>query len=156
MRIISHRGNLFGPNLIDQNKPKYILNAIAEGFDVEVDVWWLDDQFYLGHDGPEHCITRDFLGMNELWCHAKNYYALFELLKLGANCFWHQEDDLTVTSNGYIWTHSKNNYSCNKSIFCWINGQGEMPSEGYGICTDYPFKAREINNRASRSGDVIL
>lgn len=154
MKIISHRGNLSGPNLVDQNKPSYILKAIAEGFDVEVDVWYVDGNFYLGHDAPDHYVNLDFLRQNGLWCHAKNYSALFELLRIGINCFWHQEDDLTLTSSGYIWTHSKNNFSCAKTVFCWINGDGDMPLEGYAVCTDYPLRAREIINRENKASEI--
>jgi len=38
MKLISHRGNLFGPNPTNENNPDYILNAIELGYDVEIDV----------------------------------------------------------------------------------------------------------------------
>ena len=46
---IAHRGNTRGPNPEKENQPEYILQAINEGFDVEIDVWMfthisLDDQ----------------------------------------------------------------------------------------------------------------
>ena len=43
MILISHRGNLNGKT-DDENKPKYIEEAFSQGFDVEVDVWYIDNQ----------------------------------------------------------------------------------------------------------------
>ena len=43
--------------------------------------------------------------MNDnFWCHAKNLDALNRLLKIGVNCFWHENDKYTLTSNRIIWT----------------------------------------------------
>ena len=47
--LIAHRGNTRGPKPEKENQPEYILQAIQEGFDVEIDVWMfthisLDDQ----------------------------------------------------------------------------------------------------------------
>ena len=60
MILISHRGNLNGKT-DDENKPKYIEEALSQGFDVEVDVWYDNKQFYLGHDEPQYLIQKDFL-----------------------------------------------------------------------------------------------
>ena len=105
MKLISHRGNLNGKIPKEENSPKYILNALKEGFDVEIDVWYKDDNFFLGHDGPEYEVETKFLENKKLWCHAKNLDALFNLSKTNSIYFWHQEDDYTLTSNGYIWTY---------------------------------------------------
>jgi len=61
MIYISHRGNLNGPNHIDENKPEYLLTAIKNGFHVETDLWLIDDSLYLGHDNAEYKIEIDFL-----------------------------------------------------------------------------------------------
>ena len=47
MKLISHRGNINGKQLDLENDPKYIENAIKQGYDVEVDIWYTDG-FYLG------------------------------------------------------------------------------------------------------------
>ena len=115
MIFISHRGNINGINKKLENSPKDINNAINKGYDVEVDVWYTDN-FYLGHDKPEYKISKSFLENKNLWCHAKNLKALEKLQKLKTKYFWHQEDDYTLTSNGYIWTYPGKNLS-KKSIF---------------------------------------
>ena len=40
MLLISHRGNLNGPDKKFENHPKYIQNAIKKGFDVEIDIYF--------------------------------------------------------------------------------------------------------------------
>ena len=45
--LISHRGNTNGPNPNMENKPEYVLDAKLKGYDVEIDVWWKEDGFYL-------------------------------------------------------------------------------------------------------------
>ena len=63
MKLISHRGNINGPNSLEENKPEYIDIAINEGYDVEIDIWYnvFDDSFYLGHDETQYIITLYWL-----------------------------------------------------------------------------------------------
>jgi hypothetical protein len=49
MKFISHRGNLSGRNPESENSPSYINMALKLGYDVEVDVWYIDGKWYLGH-----------------------------------------------------------------------------------------------------------
>jgi len=106
MRFIAHRGNINGPNTDLENNPRYIIQAIEKGFDVEIDVW-KTDALYLGHDGPDHKIELKFLlnHKDHLWCHAKNIKSLEFLIDQGLNTFWHQTDDFTITSDGHIWAY---------------------------------------------------
>ena len=46
MKVISHRGNLNGPNKQTENTIESIKTAINLGFDVEIDVWYIDKIFY--------------------------------------------------------------------------------------------------------------
>ena len=54
MKYIAHRGNLNGPNRLLENKPDYLNVALSLGYDVEVDVWFIDGKFFLGHDRPDY------------------------------------------------------------------------------------------------------
>ena len=58
---ISHRGNLFGPNLKLENSPDYVVEAIRSGYDVEIDFWVVDDKLFLGHDSPQYEINNFFI-----------------------------------------------------------------------------------------------
>jgi glycerophosphoryl diester phosphodiesterase len=44
MKLIAHRGNTEGPNPLEENKPEYIEEAIENGFDVEIDIWFVHKQ----------------------------------------------------------------------------------------------------------------
>jgi hypothetical protein len=50
MIIISHRGNLYGPDKENENKPDQIQKVLNLGYYVEIDVWFIDEKLYLGHD----------------------------------------------------------------------------------------------------------
>jgi len=54
MKFISHRGNLTGPNPERENHPSYILEATANGFEVEIDLWYENGKLILGHDEPQY------------------------------------------------------------------------------------------------------
>jgi hypothetical protein len=136
MKIISHRGNLIGPNDVRENTISYICEAIDAGYDVEIDVWYLDGDFYLGHDIPEHKIPFSFLQKKELWCHAKNIQALIKMLDLNIHCFWHETDKITLTSKNIPWCYPKNYIETGITVV----KDKELPTQKiFGICTDYPL-----------------
>lgn len=105
MILISHRGNISGSIPERENEPDYIIEAINQGYDCEIDVWKTKDGWWLGHDEPKYCIEFSFLYAPGLWCHAKNFEALFAMQKQGIHCFMHDNDTATLTSSGYVWTH---------------------------------------------------
>lgn len=138
MLKISHRGNLNGPNKEKENSPNYIVAALQAGFDVEIDVWLIDGQLYLGHDAPEHSIELRFLYHGSFWCHAKNIEALAFLTQNGFHAFWHQEDDVTLTNRGYLWTYPGKLLVGSKAIAVMPERVPEWDLAGaYGICSDY-------------------
>ncbi len=105
MYLISHRGNINGIIEKRENSPSYINEALEKGYDVEVDVRYDDSKFFLGHDKNQYEINHEFLLNKKIWCHAKTTEALIALEKIDAHYFWHQEDDYTITSKGFIWTY---------------------------------------------------
>lgn len=141
MKIISHRGNLSGKNLNQENDPFYVDAAILQNFDVEIDVWFLNDQFYLGHDYADHSVTSRWFEDRKavLWCHAKNKIALLRLMELGMNTFWHETDRFTITTNKTIWCYPGNFVSGGITVVYGTPDDSSIPSEIYGICTDYPL-----------------
>jgi len=141
MIFIAHRGNLNGPSPLE-NRPDYLRRALDQGFDVEADVWWDGRHgFYLGHDEPQYAADVGFLINPSIWCHAKNLKALHELLKIGAHCFFHDNDDATLTSRGYVWTYPGRELG--EQSIC-VLPKIEIEEVNYGdltkyagICTDY-------------------
>ena len=105
MKLISHRGNTNGKNPLLENKPDYIIYAINQGYDCEIDVWINNSKLFLGHDAPETEIKLDFLETykDRLWIHCKNINALDYLIQKDFHCFFHDKDTYTITNKGYIW-----------------------------------------------------
>ena len=144
MKIISHRGNITGRNLDFENDPVYVKKALAHGYDVEIDVWNQNNKLYLGHDTPQHEVDLDYLRNKKFWCHAKNLEALKLLLDEKIHCFWHQEDDYTVTSKGYIWTYPGKHVTSRSVIVCRDTDQlNELETTPHGICVDDVSKVDE-------------
>ena len=144
MKLISHRGNLEGPNPERENHPDYIMEAIQAGYDVEIDVWFKDGKFYLGHDEPQYLFPYDLLNgyYNKLWIHCKDMESLSNLNELDSNgsklnYFSHEEDLGVLTSRGYIW--STNLYK--RGILVMPEMFDKEPNEDtLGVCSDYITK----------------
>ena len=139
MILISHRGNIDGNHSNNENDPKLIKHILDMGFDVEIDVWVQDGMISLGHDEPTYKIPISFLQNDRLWCHAKNLEALEFMVDCGIHCFWHQQDDFTLTNKGFIWTYP-NKKVCKKSIIvCDTLKEAEyyFKKDIAGICSDY-------------------
>ncbi|NVM34352.1 MAG: hypothetical protein HWN81_02075 [Candidatus Lokiarchaeota archaeon] len=135
-KIISHRANIKGPNKDLENNPEQILKVLKMGFDCEIDVWFVDNKFYLGHDEPQYETDYNFLSQTGLWIHCKNFKALITV-PISSNYFWHEEDDYTLTSKRYIWTYPNKIVEDNCII---VDNNVDWINKGYncfGVCTDY-------------------
>jgi hypothetical protein len=148
LKIISHRGNLQGPKTCDENSLDAIHNAIKNDFDVEIDLRYVDGNFFLGHDEASYKISIDQLIpiKDRLWIHCKNFAALDELCGSDFNYFFHHSDDHTLTSRGYIWTFpgkdlGKNNILVMPEYAMPLNDVFKLAA--WGICSDYVLAIRE-------------
>jgi len=138
MRLISHRGNLNGKLPENENHPDYIDEAIHAGYDVEVDVWMVNNELFLGHDKPQYGVTQLWFNqrVGKLWIHCKNIEAMEWFNQNGFNYFWHQTDTVTLTSKNYIWAFPgkqpiKNSIAVLPEIY------NDDVSECFGVCSDY-------------------
>jgi len=136
MYLISHRGNINGIQVDKENNPEYICDAINKGFDVEIDVRYENDKFFLGHDFSQFEISKEFLLNKKIWCHAKTNEALSALQEIKAHFFWHEEDDYTITSKGYIWTYPGKKL-LPKSICVLPEKANYKEINCLGICSDF-------------------
>ena len=150
MKIIAHRGNISGRISHLENSPDYIVAAHALGFDVEIDVWWTGSGFELGHDSPVFPVAASWLVQPWLWCHAKNAEALERLISIKAHCFWHQSDQLTLTSRSIPWC--KEGFYLPTGVTV-MQGQDRPPSQIFGVCTDFPSTFEEP---LKSSGDLDI
>jgi len=139
MKIISHRGFINGTDKNLENNPEQILNLVNKGIDVEIDIRIHNNKFYLGHDEPMYEVTRDFIENEKLWCHAKTFSALQFLSKINCHYFWHQNDDYTLTSRGFIWVYPGKPILENSICVTPENFDLDY-SKCFGICTDHVKK----------------
>jgi hypothetical protein len=143
MILIAHRGNVNGIVKEKENHPDYLKKALALGYGIETDVWLVNGGFFLGHDGPQHEITEGFFGeidRSKAWYHAKNAAALEYLTgRKDVTCFWHQDDEFTLTSDGHIWVHANTKELPQNSICVLpeIRESNENLKNCYAICSDF-------------------
>lgn len=143
MKLIAHRGNVLGPDAKRENTESYILEALSLGYDCEIDIWIIDKHFFLGHDEPLLETTAHFLHTykNSLWIHCKNSASLEYFVKHNYNCFYHDKDNYTLTSHGYVWGNI--NSIIIKDMICVMPEKYTFsPShsdliECLGICSDF-------------------
>jgi hypothetical protein len=142
MRFIAHRGNLVGPKIDLENDPNYIEKALTLGFDVEIDLWCIQGNLFLGHDLPQYKIALNFINerKNKLWIHCKNIESV-EILsnENELNWFWHEEDTLTLTSQNFIWAYPGKQPISN-SIAVMPELYNDEVTQCIGICSDYIIK----------------
>jgi hypothetical protein len=143
MILISHRGNLNGRVSELENKPDYIQTALDLGYDVEIDVWGIDGELFLGHDEPQYPTDFDWLKerSSNLWIHCKNIDALLYFTDIDYslelfNYFWHETDTVTLTSENWIWAFP-GKQPINGSIAVMPEMYDDDVSEAAGVCSDY-------------------
>lgn len=138
MQFIAHRGNTRGPEPSFENKIDFLLHAYNECGAVETDVQTYNGKLYFGHDEPQQLATPELLTTDNWFCHAKDIESMLSLVDMGAHCFWHQEDNITLTSNGHIWCFPGVFPIHSKAI--WLDLQGSVLPEDksgiWGICGD--------------------
>lgn len=153
MIFIAHRGNIEGPNLAWENKPEYIVNALSEGWDVEVDIWYTDGQFWLGHNSAlyEFADYKNLLYDKRVWFHAKDIKTLYQLQQYDVeHYFFHDKDDVVLTSDLCLWTYPGKFLTYN-SICVLPENTGTTYTivdlkQCKGVCSDYIRKYKEKIN----------
>lgn len=144
MVLISHRGNVNGKNVQMENHPSYIDEAIKGEYDVEIDVWYVDEKLWLGHDNPQYEIDIEWLKhrIGKLWIHCKNlpateyFHNNTDVMIRGyGNYFFHNTDDTTITSKGYLWVYP-GKQPVKNSISVLPEIHNDDISQCYGICSD--------------------
>ena len=147
MKIISHRGNLKGPNLELENTIEYIDIALENSFDVEIDLWKVKNNFFLGHDKPLNEVSLEWLENRKknLWIHTKNFSAFESLLEINRSFifFYYTIEPLVLVSNGKIWIHSPEKIVNPQNCIIPLLGKKEVKKHNlmnwFGVCTDYPL-----------------
>lgn len=154
MIYIAHRGNVSGQNLEFENSVLYIEQALNMGFDVEVDLHYVNGVLYLGHDDPQYPVDLSWLLANtsRLWIHCKNSGAMEFCQRTDLHYFWHQNDDYTLTSNGIIWAYPGKEPPSKKTItvlpeLVWKISDYRRHVT-MGVCSDFVADMRNLENES--------
>ena len=133
MIYIAHRGNITGKNINTENTVGQINYCLSINLDVEIDIWYYHKNLWLGHDEPKYKINENFLYNKKLWCHAKNSEALFYMSNnKNIHYFWHNLDNYTITSKGYLWALS--GCDLNHQTICVLPENYDYSTNGLGVC----------------------
>jgi hypothetical protein len=155
--LIAHRGLVDGPDKDKENSISAILAARHQGFDVEIDLWYQNYCWYLGHDEPKEQIPQEWLlswdnydGRHHLWIHAKSISTLYQLRRIWAgHVFFHENDPCVLTSSGYIWTFPGKELTpgsiCVMPEVAGVLGDVKNLNVA-GYCSDYVRNIRETLN----------
>jgi hypothetical protein len=141
---IAHRGNTIGRNLERENHPLYIEEVLREDYAIEVDLWCDSGNILrLGHDKPTYEIPVRFLYKysHRLWIHCKNIESLLYMRGNlpDLNYFFHDSDDVVLTSKGFLWHYPMKGPFGHNSICVlpeWNGDYNNVPI-CYGVCSDY-------------------
>lgn len=149
--LISHRGNITKPIPERENKPSYIDAAIQLGYKVEVDLRYISNKLWLGHDQPEVEVNHAWLLERApyLWLHCKNILAANYL---GSHLntfqyFCHSNDAYVLTSTGKLWVHDLEMPLGNNTIIPLITKSDIENYPGPPVsayCTDYVIHAGNV------------
>jgi len=142
MIFISHRGNLSGPNPELENNPSQVEKVLENGYNCEIDIRYKDGVYWLGHDKPQYEVSVWFLDKNcdKLWMHCKDIGALNHLTKYhkNFNCFFHQTDDVVLTSQGFLWVYPGKELVEGSVCVMPERGYDSLNIDKcYGYCSDY-------------------
>ncbi len=153
MIIIAHRGNQMGSVPTKENSPDYIDDAIWSGFDVETDLWFVDNKFALGNKEPQYEVPLNWIikRKHKLWLHLKNEGAVREISELDVPLiyFCNYRDEFSLISNGYI-LHWHKDFPLQKATRKYIlpliqHVDVEMYNrkDCGGVISDFPYYCRE-------------
>jgi len=151
MEIISHRGNMFGPDENLENNPRTIEMA-SNFFKVEVDIRKIGKDYWLGHDNPMYLVRFDWLIYLKprLLLHCKNddVYNCHALSSF--HRFRHEEEDTVTCSLGNVLKHP--NYTPIPGSYNMMPEKSKHETletifASSAVCTDYPALLQTIKER---------
>jgi hypothetical protein len=139
---IAHRGLTDGPNHSSENSIETIRERCKKGLASEIDIWWKDNAFWIGHDSPREPVSLEFLCSDYLWIHAKHMESFYELQRisneqgLGLRIFYHTDEDYVLTTHGdtiiYPGLDDVDGWTYMMPEMCTIR-----PSKASAICSDF-------------------
>jgi YrbI family 3-deoxy-D-manno-octulosonate 8-phosphate phosphatase len=161
LTMLSHRGNLNGSIPKLENSPEYILSASLK-YNVEIDVWYENSRFYLGHDKPTYEVDKFFLFNSKYLIHCKSLETFIELKDYSKLEVFYQEDDLiSMTSRGRAVLHSSafsKKFESSRIIQVHLGSSPKdslLPIHGT-ILTDYPDTFKSVSKTDHKPFDLLI
>jgi hypothetical protein len=151
--IIAHRANIYGPNPHTENSIESLKECVDKHINVELDIWYKNGKYYLGHDEPKTEFEPESFrfGLITVFYHCKTIETFFNLRKIYLfskqfDLFMHDKDAATLTNNGIIWTYPgqplyKHSIAVMPEIVSpsYLEQAKSLYSQNKitGVCTDY-------------------
>jgi hypothetical protein len=158
MLYISYRGIIDGNNYQDANTPNQLGKALGSGFSCMIDVWKVDDKFYLGNDQPITEVTAKYLQGNRWYINARNTamqtWLPTQNIKLYPNYFWFTTPTppppSVTASNGKLITPGTTPINNTSIVFLPEIDDTSLFStvklKCYGVITSNPWLVRRMRN----------
>jgi len=158
MLYISYRGIIDGNDYQDSNTPSQLGKALGAGFTCMIDVWKVDDKFYLGNDQPITEVTAKYLQGNRWYINARNSamqaWLPTQNIKLYPNYFWFTAPTpppASVTaSNGKLITPGTVPINNNSVVFLPeiddLSLFSTVKLKCFGVITSNPWLVRRMRN----------
>ena len=154
---------MFGPDKDLENCPTTI-EMVSNFFKVEVDIWKIDRDYFLGHDDPQYLISFDWLVylQPKLMLHCKNRLAYDCQTLVSFHRFMHEDEASVTCSRGNILKHPDcgplpGSYNMMPELS--KNETLETILSSKAVCTDYPAFLQTIKERNAKtifSDDSLL
>jgi hypothetical protein len=139
---IAHRGLIEGPNPELENSIETLTSRKKAGLHSEIDIWWTEGKFWIGHDFPREPVTLEFLNSSYFWIHAKHDESFRELQRvsnengLGLRIFYHTDEDYVLTTTGDTIIYPGLD-DCPGWVYMMPEAKSIRPSVSAAICSDY-------------------
>lgn len=139
---IAHRGLIAGPDPAHENSIEILQKRKEAGLHSEIDIWWKQGNFWIGHDFPHEIVSLEFLTSPYFWIHAKHDQSFRELQRislekgLGLRIFYHTDEDYVLTTHGdtIIFPGLED---CSGWVYMMPESGKIVPSCASAICSDF-------------------
>lgn len=139
--LISHLGNINGPQPDKENRLAYLQAALAAGWHVCADVVFYQGSFLLPFDGGFNIAPPSFFSKQRVWSRCHDTDTLDALCNVGAHAFFANDTIPTLTSAQFIWTPAPFDLAARSIATLPENNPGWLERfEPAGLCSNCPAR----------------
>lgn len=139
--LIAHLGNQNGPNPEQENRLKYVQEALKAGWHVCVEVIFYQGSFLLPFDGGFNVAQPGFFSNQRVWSKCQDGETIDALCNIGAHSFLVNDAGPTLTSAQFVWTPAPRELSARSIAYLPESSPGWLEQyEPAGLCSDFPMQ----------------